>query len=155
MLNILDVPVVGAKPARKSVEIPKGRPASKIVSPKPQKPNQVFNIVNADYKQPTVDELAARFAKSSFEESDDEEYDSCPSMDGSVSSRSSSSLSSSSDASSCSCERYGITRKGDRVKLDCGGSRCGTSDDDCSSSEDEEVAYSPRSTRRHAVHIRR
>lgn len=160
MLNILDVPTVGAtkaaKPARMSVEIPKGRPASKIISPKPQKPNQVFNIVNADFKQaPTVDELAERFAASSFES--DDEYDSCPSISSgsSVSSRSSSSLGSGSDASACSCERYGITRKGDRVKLDCGGSRCGVSDDSCSEESEDEVAYSPRSTRRHAVHIRR
>jgi hypothetical protein len=54
-----------------------------------------------------------------------------------------------SDCSTCTCERYGITRKGDRVKLDCGGARCGD-DSDCSSivsdseEEDEPVTYSRR-----------
>lgn len=48
-----------------------------------------------------------------------------------------------SDYSSCTCERYGITRKGDRVRIDCGGTRCGY-DDDCSSSEDEELQTSSR-----------
>ena len=47
---------------------------------------------------------------------------------------------------SCRCERYGVTRSGQRVKLDCGGKRCGgwsssssECDDDSSedSSEDE------------------
>lgn len=32
----------------------------------------------------------------------------------------------------CTCERYGITRAGDRVKLDCGGTKCGLCDDDSS-----------------------
>ncbi|CAK7267501.1 hypothetical protein SEPCBS119000_002581 [Sporothrix epigloea] len=44
-----------------------------------------------------------------------------------------------SDYSSCTCERFGITRKGDRVRIDCGGIRCGY-DHDCSSSEDERFA---------------
>ena len=51
-----------------------------------------------------------------------------------------------SSGSSCTCNRYGVTRRGDRVKLDCGGSRCGYSDDSssaCSSdsedSEEEEI----------------
>lgn len=35
---------------------------------------------------------------------------------------------------SCRCERYGITRGGDWVKLDCGGTRCGYSDD-CNSNK--------------------
>jgi hypothetical protein len=55
-----------------------------------------------------------------------------------------------SNGSQCSCERYGITRSGDRVKLDCGGSRCGYSDEEscCSSSDDE---YVERSTRRQGI----
>jgi hypothetical protein len=58
-----------------------------------------------------------------------------------------------STGSSCSCERYGITRGGDRVKLDCGGSRCGYSDEEscCSSSDDEYVASS---TRRQGIVVR-
>jgi hypothetical protein len=59
-----------------------------------------------------------------------------------------------STGSQCSCERYGITRSGDRVKLDCGGSRCGYSDEEscCSSSDDE---YVERSTRRQGIVVRR
>ncbi|CAK7566884.1 MAG: hypothetical protein SEPTF4163_004838 [Sporothrix epigloea] len=41
-----------------------------------------------------------------------------------------------SDYSSCTCERYGITRKGDRIRIDCGGIRCGY-DHDCSSSDED------------------
>jgi len=59
----------------------------------------------------------------------------------------------SSSESSCTCERYGITRGGDRVKLDCGGTRCRYSDDSsCDSGSDAE--YSPRSTRRHGIVVR-
>ncbi|EFX04497.1 GTP-binding protein [Grosmannia clavigera kw1407] len=54
----------------------------------------------------------------------------------------------SSDYSSCTCERYGITRKGDRVRIDCGGARCGY-EDSCSSSEDEE--YVEHSSRRNGI----
>ncbi len=58
--------------------------------------------------------------------------------------------------SSCSCERYGITRKGDRVKLDCGGERCGYSDEDsCCTSESEEEGMSPVSARRQGIVVRR
>jgi 5-methylcytosine-specific restriction endonuclease McrA len=61
----------------------------------------------------------------------------------------------SSGSSCCTCERYGITRAGDRVKLDCGGARCGYSDDssDCSS-EDEYHQYEQKTTRRQGVVIR-
>jgi len=58
----------------------------------------------------------------------------------SPSSLSSVSMSDGSRGSRCSCNRYGITRKGDKVLLDCGGARCGYSDDSssaCSSSSDE------------------
>jgi hypothetical protein len=44
----------------------------------------------------------------------------------------------SSTSSSCTCERYGITRSGERVKLDCGGSRCGSDVSTENSSESEE-----------------
>ncbi|PVH69956.1 hypothetical protein DL98DRAFT_621291 [Cadophora sp. DSE1049] len=39
----------------------------------------------------------------------------------------------------CTCERYGITRAGDRVKLDCGGTKCGLCDDDSSESGQDDV----------------
>lgn len=44
-----------------------------------------------------------------------------------------------SDCSACTCERYGITRKGERVRIDCGGTRCGY-EDMCSSSDDDGAA---------------
>jgi hypothetical protein len=44
-----------------------------------------------------------------------------------------------SECSGCTCERYGITRKGERMRLDCGGARCGY-DETCSSSDDDRGA---------------
>jgi hypothetical protein len=77
-----------------------------------------------------------------------------------TSSRSSGSTSPSSVSSAgscCTCERYGITRSGDRVKLDCGGSRCGYYSDDvssgCSSESDEDV-HRVCTTRRQGVVVR-
>lgn len=152
-----------------TVDIPKGRPlsTSQIQSPKPVTPHATKYILEADYSAPTVEELTSRFSAATI----DEEYaydlsNSPPSSVGSsLSSRSDSdspsSASSLSDYSTprsascgCTCERYGITRGGDRVKLDCGGSRCGYSDDSssCCSSEDEYVAGS---TRRHGLVVRR
>jgi len=89
-------------------------------------------------------------------EEDESDYDSddsgsdVPSLT-SRSSNSSSPSSVSSASSCCTCERYGITRAGDRVKLDCGGARCQFSDesDECSSEDDE--AYEARQTRRQGI----
>jgi len=155
------------------VDIPKGRPlsVSQIQSPKPQSPHATKYILEADYGAPTVEELTNRFSAAAI--ADEYGYDiagSPPSSVGSsLSSRSDSdspsSASSLSDYSTprssscgCTCERYGITRGGDRVKLDCGGSRCGYSDDSsscCSSSSDREEEYIPGSSRRHGVVVRR
>jgi len=94
-----------------------------------------------------------------MDDEDDSDYELSPpsSVGSSLSSRSDSTLSSVSDlsnVSSCSCERYGITRAGERVKLDCGGSRCGYSvEESCCSSSDEE--YIPVSTRRQGIVVRR
>lgn len=149
-----------------SVDIPKGRPlsVSKIQSPKPMTPHATRHILQGDYGAPTVEELTSRFSTATM---DDYGYDlssSPPSSVGSsLSSRSdsdspssASSLSdySSGGASNCSCERYGITRGGDRVKLDCGGARCGYSDDSssCCSSDDEQAV--PHS-RRQGIVVRR
>jgi len=153
-----------------SVDIPKGRPlsVSQIQSPKPVTPHATKHILETDYSGPTVEELTSRFSAATIDE--DYAYDlsaSPPSSVGSsLSSRSDSSSPSSasslSDYSSsrsnsvgCTCERYGITRKGDRVKLDCGGSRCGYSDDSssCCSSDDENGAIS--SARRQGIVVRR
>jgi len=155
-----------------TVDIPKGRPlsVSQIKSPKPLTPHATKHILESDYYgAPTVDELTSRFGAAALD--DDYGYDlaaSPPSSVGSsLSSRSDSDSPSSasslsdysnsrSSSSGCSCERYGITRGGDRVKLDCGGSRCGYSDDSssCCSSDGEEE-YMPSSSRRHGVVVRR
>jgi hypothetical protein len=173
-LNILDIPgttsgsAAAAAPAtstkrhsrRVSSDIPKGRALSpsRIVSPTPIKPNQTRQIVATEYEPATIAKLTSRFSQATMDDSDDSDYDSdadsdVPSLT-SRSSNSSSPSSVSSGSSCCTCERYGITRAGDRVKLDCGGARCGYSDDssDCSSEDDE--AYVERATRRQGVVIR-
>lgn len=152
-----------------TVDIPKGRPlsVSEIKSPKPMTPHATKYILEADYSGPTVEELTSRFSATTI----DEEYaydlsNSPPSSVGSsLSSRSDSDSPSSasslsdystprSESGGCTCERYGITRDGNRVKLDCGGSRCGYSDDSesCSSSDDEQFSGN---TRRHGLVVRR
>ncbi|KAL4945921.1 hypothetical protein BDV06DRAFT_174103 [Aspergillus oleicola] len=178
-LNILDVPggekssssssSASRRPRRGSSEVVKGRALSpsKIQHPKPSKPYASRQIREADFA-PRMDELTRRFASSRMSDEYDDLSNSPPSSVGSsLSSRSSgstspSSLSSMSDPPSvCHCERYGITRKGDRVKLDCGGSRCGyiseTSDDSCSeeSDSDEEYRRARRGVRRQGIVVRR
>lgn len=148
--------------SRLSVEIPKGRPlsVSQIKSPRPILPNATHKVVNFD-----EDELSNHFAATGIYEDDEDiitDFGSPVSSTGSsLSYRSDSSSPSSqlsgystpaSDCSSCTCERYGITRKGDRVLLDCGGSRCGYSDS-CSSSEDEGAHVSGNS-RRNGIIVR-
>jgi hypothetical protein len=176
-LNVLDVPGATSRSAaapasrtsatstkrqsrRVSSEIPKGRALSpsRIVSPTPIKPNQTRQIVTTEYEPATIAKLTSRFSQATLEDSEDSDFDSdddsdVPSLT-SRSSNSSSPSSVSSGSSCCTCERYGITRAGDRVKLDCGGARCGYSDDssDCSSEDDE--AYVERTTRRQGVVIR-
>jgi hypothetical protein len=131
---------------------------SQIKSPKPISPNATRKVVDFD-----EDELSNRFAATGIYEDEDiiTDFGSPVSSSGSdLSYRSDSSSPSSqlsgystpaSDCSSCTCERYGITRKGDRVLIDCHGSRCGYADS-CSSSEDEE--YVSRNSRRHGIVVR-
>lgn len=164
-LNILDVPSSksGSVPApalsiskrgnRQSCEVAKGRSLSpsKIAHPKPSKPYASRRVREADYStSPEVDDLTSQLEQASLYS-----YSASPasSVGSSLSSRSSggsspSSLSSLSDVSTCTCNRYGITRKGDRVKLDCGGEKCGYGDEDsssgCSSSEEESEDEAPR-----------
>jgi len=145
-----------------TVDIPKGRPlsVSEIKSPKPMTPHATKYILQADYSAPTVEELTSRFSTTTIGENYVYDMSNSPpsSVGSSLSSRSDSdspsSSSSISDYSECRCERYGITRGGDRVKLDCGGSRCGYSDDSssCSSSDDE---YERQSSRRNGLVVRR
>jgi len=147
-----------------SVDIPKGRPlsVSKIVAPKPMSPYATRHILDTDYcDDETIEELTARFGSAGI----DEDYSTSPvsSSGSSLSYRSGSSSPSSSlsgystpasDCSSCTCERYGITRKGDRVKIDCGGARCGYSDDSSSCSSADEAEYVSRSSRRNGIVVR-
>jgi hypothetical protein len=166
-LNILDVPAGKSSSAsrRSSRAVPQGRSVSpsNIKCPKPQRPGQTAHLVQGEYTQATLAALNARFAQASIDSDDDSEIDEdsdddsecsdVPSLT-SASSRSDTS-SPSSVASACSCERYGITRAGNRVKLDCGGSRCGDSEDsECESDSDaEQYKHHIRSTRRHGVVI--
>jgi hypothetical protein len=174
-LNILDIPAAKGSSATKapaaaagskrhsrriSLDVPKGRALSpsKIQSPTPVKPHATRQIVNGEYNYATVEALTQRFSHAQIEDSEtDSDADSDVSSDvPSLTSRSSNSSSPSSVSSSsscCTCERYGITRAGDRVKLDCGGARCGYSDGSECSSDDEEF-YQERTTRRQGVVIR-
>lgn len=173
-LNILDVPSAtptAAAPAaskrsshssRASMDIPKGRALSpsNIKHPKPQKPYASRSIREADYAMSPVDELSNQFSTATIDDFKHLSNSPASSVGSSLSSRSTggstlSSLSSLSDASSqCTCERYGITRKGDRVKLDCGGSRCSSSDGSECSSESEDD-HRVRTTRRQGIVVRK
>jgi hypothetical protein len=178
-LNILDVPggksqqgssggqgpSRHAEPAsnntsRHSREIPTGRALSpgKIQHPKPSKPYESRHLREADYSTSPTDDLADRFAGTRISDQD-YKYNSSPSSvstssGGSTTFSDSDSRSSPSSLSSvssvCRCERYGITRSGQRVKLDCGGSRCGYSgsSSECSSENSEESSESEDDRRR-------
>jgi len=141
--------------------VPKGRPLDRslIECPRPCKPQETKLIRTMQFQQQTLEQIALQFASTTLEDSEDSDSDSdvdsdVPSLTSSRSSNNSSPSSVSSVSSSCSCERYGITRAGDRVKLDCGGSRCGYSDDDCSSESEAEETFKPTCTRRHGIIIR-
>lgn len=159
-LNILDVPYSRTSSSYSSYPtkrystcsqqgIPKGRSLSpsKIIHPKPSKPYASRSIREADYSHsPGVDDLASQLEQASLSKYGYRLQSASPpsSIGSSLSSRSSgnsspSSLSSLSDPAGpqCRCNRYGITRKGDRIKLDCGGSRCGYSDDSSSGCSSE------------------
>jgi len=160
-LNILDVPANAAKSSKRSGErgsrrysreIPRGRPTSTIASPKPVRPGQVAKKLERQALAQLTERLAttrlADFSSDSEiddtseeDSSGDDDSDSdVPSLSsgGSTLSGCSSPSSISSTSSSCTCERYGITRSGERVKLDCGGSRCGSDVSTENSSESEE-----------------
>ncbi|KAK5290131.1 hypothetical protein LTR16_002682, partial [Cryomyces antarcticus] len=134
-----------------------------IQSPKPVKPNETRRIVAESYARSAVDQLSARLGAAELSDDDSEDDSEDDSSDDesdvpSLSSRSSNTSSPSSVSSTsscCTCERYGITRAGDRVKLDCGGSRCGYSDDGESCSSESEDEYRAQTTRRQGVVVRR
>jgi len=150
-----------------STDIPKGRPlsVSQIKCPKPTSPTATRHILDEDYDQ---DELTQRFAATGiydeyeYAENIIEDFGTTSPVsdvssgfsyrsDSSSPSSSVSGYSSPASDCSCTCERYGITRKGDRIRIDCGGSRCGD-DDDCSSSSEDE--YVESAARRHGVVVR-
>lgn len=151
-----------------TASIPKGRSLSpsKIVAPKPERPGQTRQVIHTQYDKATLDALSTRFARQTISPAssatsiseDDSYYDSDGSSDvpslTSRSTNSSSPSSVSSRSSCCTCERYGITRAGDRVKLDCGGARCGYSDDSSECSSEDEHVYEQKTTRRQGVVIR-
>ncbi|CAF9910315.1 MAG: hypothetical protein GOMPHAMPRED_007042 [Gomphillus americanus] len=150
----------GILPSRQGlgIQIPTGRglSPSRIISPKPSKPYASRAIREADYSRSPIDDLSSRLSHTRLFTADnrgEDDYPSSPSATSSLSSRSGgsspSSLSSLSDrsASSCRCNRFGITRRGDKVRLDCGGSRCGYSDDSsscCSDESEDERQRRPR-----------
>jgi len=176
-LNILDVPTNGARSSTKessrnatkrssrrdSRELPQGRPATEIRSPKPVRPGQLARQLEAQVKtQNTIDQLSERLRQSRLAEyeddsdiDDDSDCDSdVPSLasNGSSISGCSSPSSVASSRSDCSCERYGITRAGQRVKLDCGGARCKSEDEESDiDSEEEEYRHRIRASRRRGV----
>ena len=177
-LNVLDIPKASQQPDPgttkssrhqrriSSSNVAKGRSLSpsQIQSPKPVKPNATRQITHEKFKHPTVEELSAKFAlqsvsdeseeeSSSSEESDSDNESDVPSLS-SRSSNSSTPSSASSVSSCCTCERYGITRGGSRVKLDCKGSRCGYSDGSECSSESEDD-YRAQTTRRQGIVVRK
>lgn len=156
-------------------DIAKGRPlsTSQIKAPKPVSPNATRNILDQEYvDEAAIEELTARFGSADIDEEiyfDDDVLPCSPVLSSGSSlsyrsessspynSDSSSSLSGystpASECSSCTCERYGITRKGERIRIDCGGVRCGVSDsDECSSAEEED--YVPTSSRRNGMVVR-
>jgi len=165
-LNIIDVPGGDKKdskpqpPAantnRHSRDIPQGRALSpgKIMHPKPSKPYASRQLREADYETSPVDALEERFASyrisSDHGSSSPSELSDDSSSSGTAFSRSSpSSLSSVSDHS-CRCERYGVTKSGQRVKLDCGGKRCGawsSSSSECDSASSEDSSEDEREYR--------
>jgi len=150
-------------------DIPKGRPlsVSQIVSPKPVNPHATKLILQGDYAPTTVEELTSRFASANMDEYDsyDDELSPPSSVGSSLSSRSDSSSPSSASSlsdystpgseTSCTCERYGITRKGERIRLDCHGTRCGYSDEDSSSCCSDEEDFVSNSARRQGIVVRR
>ena len=166
-LNVLDVPggksgsssaascaksVSSSSSKRHSRDVPLGRALSpgKIQHPRPSKPYASRQLREADYSaSPNADDdLAYRFANTRLS---DRGYNYPSSPESSLSSTSgsifsdsgsgkSSPRSASSTSSVCTCERFGITRSGQRVRLDCGGQRCGYSSgsaSECSESSSE------------------
>jgi len=155
------------------LDVAKGRPlsTSQIKAPKPRAPHATRHILDGDYDY-DFDEMTENFAATALDDYDNGiitdfsttaspmSSSSASGSDSDLSYRSDSSSPNSSmsgystpssDISTCTCERYGITRKGDRVRLDCGGKRCGY-EDSCSSSESDEEYHT--TSRRNGIVVR-
>lgn len=127
---------------------------TKIQHPRPQKPYASQSLREADYETSPIEDLGDRF--SSVHLNDNRNYLSSPSdlsdlSDGTVFSSASDNASSctssgSEEEASCRCNRYGVTRDGRRVMLDCGGKRCGYAESDSSSSCDDSSCSEEEST---------
>jgi hypothetical protein len=170
-LNVIDVPGGNKddKPSRPTVktdvatsrhsrEIPQGRALSpgKIQHPKPSKPYASRGLREADYDESPIDDLDERFGNYRISESSasPSELSDSSASSGTAFSRSSPSSMSSVSDHSCRCERYGVTRSGQRVKLDCGGKRCGgwsSSSSECESTESSEESSEDERERRARV----
>ncbi|EFW13235.1 hypothetical protein D8B26_004151 [Coccidioides posadasii str. Silveira] len=175
-LNILDVPAnMGQKSSSRtsapSSEVARGRALSpsRIQHPKPSKPYESRRFCESSHvTQRAMDALNARFQAADLSDSDSD-ISSSPSSAFSSSLRggstSPSSISSFSDSSSsCSCQLYAITSSKERVRIHCGGKRCGGSSpcdssgsdfDSCSSDSDEEYEYARPQLLRQNIRIRR
>lgn len=150
-LSVQTTNLPSTRDRRQSREVVQGRPISpgRIACPKPQKPYASRGLREADYEVSPIEELEERFASTRLSDraaryasSPSEMSDSSLSSGGAFSSDPSSAVSSScsSVGPACRCERYGVTREGRRVKLDCGGRRCGygdSSSSECTSSSEE------------------
>ncbi|BDD60462.1 hypothetical protein MPDQ_006765 [Monascus purpureus] len=145
-LNILDVPSVKSSGSsnrdrgsqripNRTNEVVRGRAPSpsNIQHPRPSRPCPLLRIPDS-YDPPTMAELTKKYggSRSQLSNQSSSSYSTSPSLSsGSSRSSSPSSVSSLTDppTPTCCCERYGITHKGDRIKLDCNGSRCGYGSD--------------------------
>jgi hypothetical protein len=119
-------------------------------------PHATKHILETDYyDDDEIEELTARFGSADIDEDAITEFSNSPVSSGSsLSYRSDSSSPNSSlsgystpdsACSNCTCERYGITRKGERVKLDCHGARCayGGDSSECSSNSSSDSESEP------------
>jgi hypothetical protein len=134
-----------------TLDIPRGRPlsVSEIKSPKPISPGQTKTILT--FAEGEMEDLSVRLARSGLSEEDEyRHYVAADRRTNQASAPSSPISDSSSDdespgfssgystpaselSDSCSCERYGLTRSGQRVRIDCGGAVCGYGyESDCS-----------------------
>lgn len=180
-LNVLDVPGGPSKTSkpvpraglsvqtqnlpsnRYSREIVRGRGLSptRIVCPKPQKPYASRQIREADYEVSPIDDLEERFASSRISDrsrhyasSPSELSDSSSGPEFSEPSSAGTGSSCSSVSPTCRCGRFGLTRDGRRVKLDCGGTRCGygdSSSSECASSSDDSESEDERAKSRKRI----